>query len=76
MNNSSTGTFENASNSTATIATLAGNTGTINQSGATGTISFTNAALNTGKSNHKRNNECWRHFCAEHIYVNRRHSCV
>ena len=48
MNNSSTGIFENASNSTATIATLAGNTGTINQSGATGTISFTNAAVNAG----------------------------
>ncbi len=48
MNNSSTGTFENASNGTATITTLAGNTGTINQSGATGTITFTNAAANTG----------------------------
>jgi hypothetical protein len=48
MNNSSTGTFENASNGTATITTLAGNTGTINQSGATGTITFTNAALSTG----------------------------
>ena len=48
MNNSSTGTFENASNGTATITTLAGNTGTINQSGATGTITFTNAAVNTG----------------------------
>jgi fibronectin-binding autotransporter adhesin len=48
MNNSSTGTFENASNATVTIATLAGNTGTINQSGASGTISFTNAAASNG----------------------------
>jgi len=48
MNNSSTGTFENASNGTATIATLVGNTGTINQSGASGTIALTNAAANTG----------------------------
>ena len=48
MNNSSTGIFENASIITATIATLAGNTGMINQSGAAGTISFTNAAVNTG----------------------------
>jgi hypothetical protein len=48
MNNSSTGTFENASNISATIATLVGNTGTINQSGATGTISFTNAAVSAG----------------------------
>jgi len=48
MNNSSTGTFENASNSTATITTLTGNTGTINQSGTTGTVSFTNAAVSTG----------------------------
>ncbi|MGA3286937.1 MAG: hypothetical protein ABSD46_05905 [Bacteroidota bacterium] len=48
MNNSSTGTFENASNGTVTITTLAGNTGTINQSGATGTLAFTNAAANNG----------------------------
>jgi fibronectin-binding autotransporter adhesin len=48
MNNSSTGTFENASNGTVTITTLAGNTGTINQSGATGTLTFTNAAVNNG----------------------------
>ena len=48
MNNSSTGTFENASNGTVTITTLAGNTGTINQSGATGTLTFTNAAVSNG----------------------------
>jgi fibronectin-binding autotransporter adhesin len=48
MNNSSTGTFENASNGTVTITTLAGNTGTINQSGATGTLVFTNAAVSNG----------------------------
>jgi hypothetical protein len=48
MNNSSTGTLENASNSTVTIATLSGNAGMINQSGATGTISFTNAAASNG----------------------------
>jgi len=48
MNNSGTGTLENASNATVTITTLAGNTGTINQSGASGKIVFTNAAINTG----------------------------
>jgi len=48
MNNSSTGTLENASNATATITTLVGNTGTISQSGASGTLAFTNAAVNSG----------------------------
>ena len=48
MNNTGTGTFQNASNGTATITTLSGNAGTINQSGTSGTISFTNAAVNAG----------------------------
>jgi len=49
MNNSNTGTFENASSGPGTITTLVGNTGTINQSGGTpGTIAITNAATNTG----------------------------
>ena len=48
MNNSSTGTLENASNGTLTIATVAGNTGTINQSGTSGSISFTNATASNG----------------------------
>jgi hypothetical protein len=48
MNNTGTGTFENASNNTVTIATLSGNAGTIDQSGATGTIAFTNDVTNAG----------------------------
>lgn len=48
MNNTGTGTFENAANITTTIATLSGNAGTINQSGASGTMAFTNNITNTG----------------------------
>jgi hypothetical protein len=48
MNNTGTGTLQNASNGTVTIATLSGNAGTINQSGASGTIVFSNAAVSTG----------------------------
>jgi len=48
MNNTGTGTLRNAANITTTITTLAGNAGTINQSGASGTISFTNAAASSG----------------------------
>ncbi len=48
FNNTQTGTFENAANITVTIASLTANAGTINQSGATGTIAFTNDITNSG----------------------------
>jgi hypothetical protein len=48
MNNTGTGILQNAANITTTISTLTGNAGTINQSGASGTIAFTNAAINAG----------------------------
>lgn len=46
--NTGTGTFENAANITVTIGTLASNAGTITQSGAAGTIAFTNDITNSG----------------------------
>jgi hypothetical protein len=46
--NSGTGTFENAANIPVTIASLTANAGTINQSGATGTLAFTNDITNSG----------------------------
>jgi hypothetical protein len=48
MNNTGTGTFENAANISVTIATLSGNAGIIDQTGATGTLAFTNNITNTG----------------------------
>jgi len=46
--NSGTGTFENAANIPVTIASLTANAGTINQSGATGALVFTNDITNSG----------------------------